>query len=85
MPQRRLTGLYMRPSKAGERSLRSLRGSVRLGRLRLPRLTPPTFCQPWPPLRGALIRADKPLHTAGTLGEVPAPIYMHLFYFQYQL
>ena len=23
------------------------RGYVRLGRLRLPRLTPPTFCKPW--------------------------------------
>jgi hypothetical protein len=34
------------------------------------RLPPPTVCQPWSLLRKALIRAGKPSHTAGTLGEI---------------
>jgi hypothetical protein len=46
---------------SGLRSPRSFRYAP------LPRLTPPTVCQPWSLLRKALIRAGKPSHTAGTL------------------
>jgi hypothetical protein len=45
------------------------RGSVRLGRLRLPRLTTPTFLQLWSLLRKAPIRAAKTLPPAGTIHE----------------
>jgi hypothetical protein len=57
------------------RRLRRLRGSVRLGQsLRsFPRLTPPTFLQPWPLLRKALIRAAKTSYTAGTLYAIILP------------
>jgi hypothetical protein len=53
----------------------ALQGSIRLGRLRLPRLIPPTFCQPWSLLRKALIRAGKTSHTAGTLYAIKIEIY----------
>jgi hypothetical protein len=53
------------PSVApGFRSPRSFRYAP------LPRLTPPTFLQPWPLLRKALIRAAKTSYTAGTLGAI---------------
>jgi hypothetical protein len=54
----------------------ALQGSIRLGRLRLPRLIPPTFCQPWSLLRKALIRAAKPSYTAITfcLPRHPTPL-----------
>jgi hypothetical protein len=53
------------PSVApGFRSPRSFRYAP------LPRLTPPTFLQPWPLLRKALIRAAKTSYTAGTLNAI---------------
>jgi hypothetical protein len=38
--------------------------------VQFPRLTPPTFYQPWSLLRKALIRAGKTSHTAGTLCDI---------------
>jgi hypothetical protein len=57
--------------------LAALQGSIRLGRLRLPRLIPPTFCQPWSLLRKALIRAGKTSHTAGTLCAIPPKFFVN--------
>jgi hypothetical protein len=63
-----ITGLYML------RARWALRGCGRLGRLRLPRLPPPTICQPRSFLRKALIRAGKTSYTPGTLYAIASII-----------